>query len=42
MLHQILQRLHITPDEYEKKPPLVKMFIRASIAAQLEAENQDR
>lgn len=41
-MHQILQRLHITPDEYESKPPLVKMFIRASMIAQLEAEAKDR
>lgn len=38
MLHQILQRLRLTPDEYAKKPALVQMFIRASIRAQIEME----
>lgn len=42
LLHYILQRLHMTPDEYAKKPSLVRMFIRASMRAQIELENRDR
>ena len=30
----------MTPDEYAKKPPLVRMFIRASVRAQIEVENR--
>nr|DAX35157.1 MAG TPA: hypothetical protein [Bacteriophage sp.] len=30
----------MTPDEYAEKPALVRMFIRASIRAQIELENQ--
>lgn len=38
MLHQVLQRLHMSPDEYFSKPPAVRMFIRASIRVVLEQE----
>ena len=42
MLHFILQRLHIPPDEFFNKPPEIQAFIRASMRAEIEAEEEAR
>ena len=42
MLHQMFQRLGITPDEFYAKPYKVRAFILASIQIQLEAEEEQR
>ncbi len=39
MLHHILHRLKITPDEFYKKPPGVRSFIRASMRKWVESSS---
>ena len=38
MLHYILQRLHIPPDDLYKKPIMIRKFIESSMQVQIEAE----
>lgn len=38
MLHQIFQRIGISPDEVMDKPPGVQAFMLASMQVQLESE----
>lgn len=40
MLHHIFQRLGISPDEFYAKPYKVRAFMLASMAVQLEAEDE--
>lgn len=42
MLHQIFQRLGITPDEFYAKPYKVRKFMLVSMQVQLEAEEEER
>jgi len=38
MLHHLLQRCGITPDEFYAKPKKVQDFLRASVIVELEGE----
>ena len=37
-MHQMFQRLGITPDDFYKKPFKIRQFMEASMIVQLEAE----
>lgn len=40
LMHYILQRLRIPPDVFFSKPKAIQAFIRASMIAEIEAENE--